>query len=198
MTDGKWKTAEGACTNEKNGDKTPSLSLSVSAFLFIFWLRPVSRRRGDLRPQLSAFPLSAFALGFASRYLRSPRRSPVQLFRFQFLSFSAFQFLSFCPRLRLTLLACGPSRLRSVPVQNFSFSAFQHFPLPSSIRHQSSAREGETTSPGHLPSATTYRLRNFAYFFRSAGVNGTAPCLRMIASNSATVKIPDALAGAET
>ena len=86
-------------------------------------------------------------------------------------------------------------------------SAFSH--PPSSIRHLSSAREVEAlacgsetiphaTSPGHLPSGSAYRSRNFAYFFRSAGVNGTAPCLRMIAMNSATVKIPNALAGAET
>ena len=67
MTDGKWKTAEGACTNEKNGDKTSPLSPSGHS----------------LRSQLSAFvhPPSSIIhpLSVISAYCCLPRPARVAL-----------------------------------------------------------------------------------------------------------------------
>ena len=67
MTDGKWKTTEGACTNEKNGDKTSPLSPSGHS----------------LRSQLSAFvhPPSSIIhpLSVISAYCCLPRPARVAL-----------------------------------------------------------------------------------------------------------------------
>ena len=111
---------------------------------------------------LSAFQFSAFALGYASRFLRSPRRPPVQFspftsqpsaFSFQPFSFSTFHFL---PSASPHAIYGRRGDLR------FSFSVFT-FHL-SALSFQPSAFSPPPFTFTSQPSAFSFQLFHFSFF----------------------------------